>query len=84
MESRGGPRRPDEDGMADDPTERRVSGRRREAGPARWADRQPPPTPPCYPCPICGALVREEHGQFRCTGCGQIVEACCEGAPPPL
>jgi hypothetical protein len=48
----------------------------------RQVVQQPPPPPQCYPCPICGGLVTEEHGQFRCRQCGQIVESCCEGAPP--
>jgi hypothetical protein len=43
---------------------------------------QPTPLPQCYPCPICGGEVQEQHGHFRCTRCGQIVETCCEGAPP--
>lgn len=34
-------------------------------------------------CPICGGPVVEEHGVFKCTFCGQVVESCCEGVPPP-
>lgn len=45
--------------------------------------RQPPPLPEVYACPICGGNVQEEHGAYRCLRCGGIVEACCEGAPPP-
>lgn len=43
---------------------------------------QPPPMPEVYACPICGGRVHEEHGVFHCERCGQVVEACCEGAPP--
>lgn len=32
-------------------------------------------------CPGCDAPVREEHGHTRCTGCGTVVETCCEGGP---
>lgn len=45
--------------------------------------RQPPPLPEVYACPICGGPVQEEHGAYHCLRCGRIVEACCEGAPPP-
>ncbi|ESR25456.1 hypothetical protein N177_1751 [Lutibaculum baratangense AMV1] len=38
--------------------------------------------PEVYACPICGGRVHEEHGVFHCERCGQVVEACCEGAPP--
>ena len=31
-------------------------------------------------CPACDQPVREEHGHTRCTGCGTVVETCCEGS----
>lgn len=50
-------------------------------GPRPDADASPR-TESIQTCPFCGGLVREEHGVFRCSQCGQVVETCCEGAPP--
>jgi hypothetical protein len=71
--------------MADALEEGRVSGRAADSGSSEpSALEQPPPAPECYPCPVCGGIVRERHGLFQCTRCGLVVEACCEGAPPRL
>jgi predicted RNA-binding Zn-ribbon protein involved in translation (DUF1610 family) len=39
-------------------------------------------SPPAI-CLRCGSQVREEQAHIRCPQCG-VIEACCEGAAPPI
>lgn len=43
-------------------------------------DRHPVAIPDAM-CPLCGGALVAVRAKQVCSGCGRIVEGCCEGAP---